>query len=62
MPKKLFAIHGMAKGKRAFDVHPAVHVWADSPEEANVRGRQIIAMNPIYNQHFGEGIQVKEKD
>lgn len=59
MPKQKYAVHGTAKGKTAFDVVPAVHVWADSPEEAERIGQHTIRTNPIYNTHFGDRVETK---
>lgn len=62
MSKKLFAVHGTAKGKNIFDVLPVAHVWADGPEDAEAKGKHIISMNPIYNQHFGDQVSAKESE
>lgn len=61
MPKKQYAVHGTAKGKNIFDVAPVAHVWADSEADAQAQGKHIIDNNPIYNKHFGDEVNVKEK-
>ena len=60
MTKKLFAIHGKAKGKNLFDHAPTAHVWANDEADAARQGELITRSNPIYNEHFGEGVKAED--
>ncbi len=60
MPQKKYAIHGIAKNKKAHDTHPIAHVWADDEAGARKQGELITRSNPIHMNHFSEGVEVKE--
>jgi hypothetical protein len=57
---KTYSVHGRTKGKHVFQVEPAVQVKANSPEEAEERGRQIIKNHPIMNAHYSDDVQAIE--
>lgn len=58
---KQYAIHGKPKGKYMFEAEPVVQVRANSPEEAEAMGRDIIKNHPIYNEHFADdGVEARE--
>lgn len=60
MTKKLFAIHGTAKGKKEFDHAPVAQVWANDEDDAKRQGELVVRSNPLHAVHFADAIEARE--